>query len=309
MLFAPSTEGVAITYQCNMKYFWIVAHEFGNNNFRIYSVDSNGINIIPQIITIGSTYPSHFSMFKFSSNGNKLASAFGSTQPINDLFDFDTEKGIISNYIQLIGFGGDYSPEFSFNNTKLYYVTSGNIIYQYDLISDIDSVINNSRIIVSNVEDNSTYGFLSKVPDGKIYIAGVFRDSISTIESPDAYGLACSVNTFSFYLKRESELGLPNFISNYFNKGVLESNCAVGISQLNSDKVELFPNPAHEIISVKSKTIRSITLIDILENIFYNNDCVTSSSTLINIASFHRGVYFMRIKTEKNIILKQIILN
>ena len=314
LLFAAGTEGLAVTYQCNKNFYWIVAHEYNNNNFRVYSLDSNGINLVPQIISIGSTYTHRFSMLKFSSDGRKLATTYRhfATYDLAMLFDFNTQSGLITNGIQLTGFlsGGIYSPEFSIDNTKLYYNDANTDILQYDIQSGVDTIINNSRIIVSH-NSNSSYGYFQKAPDGKIYIATYNADSLSTIEAPNINGIGCNVNPMSFYLARNAWSGVPCFVADYFFQGPMTTSCDTsGISDRENVDIKIFPNPATDCIYIEGEDIYSVSLFNILGNIIYwGNMRSFEGQQKLNISPINPGIYLLKIETKNKIITKKIFIN
>lgn len=312
LLFAPGTETLAVTKHCNNRFYWIISHQYLNNNFVVYLVDSNGISNLPVINSIGSVYNYHGGFIVCSSDGSKIATAFISTLPINELFDFDNQTGVISNLIQLQSqFGGDWGPEFSFDNSKLYYTSNGNLIYQYDLSSGIDSVINNSRLTISSVSDNSTYGTLAKAPDGKIYISSVFFDSISTINNPNVYGIGCSLQTRNFYLINQSGIGLPNFISNYLSPNNTIT-CSTGISENENIGFDIYPNPVIDKLFVKMQGILKIELCDVTGRVLLSKNNIVSNKEKqyeIDISAFSEGIYLLMIQTKTQLITKKIIHN
>ena len=70
-------------------------------------------------------------------------------------------------------------------------------------------------------------GAIQNGPDGKMYIAHEYRNSLSVIHNPNELGLSCNFEGDGFYLGGKlSRLGLPNLIPSYFN-----TKLQVGIDQ------------------------------------------------------------------------------
>ena len=309
LIFAPSTEGLAVALNCNKKDFWIIAHEPNNNNFRVYSIDSNGINLTPQIISIGANYDIYYAMFKVSSNGKKMVATYHCSIPNNlaMLFDFNNQNGVISNGILLNGFiGGASGPEFSFNDSILYVNDAYMQILQYDISSGIDSIINNSKLALG-FNNSLPYGYLNKAPDGKIYIASVVKDSLSTIDNPNVYGSGCNLNTFNFGLARTSYLGLPEFVSSFFYPDSINNYCIETSMNENysSDNFKIFPNPASQIINIMGQGIESVIISDVLGRIWIKDKIPISDHIQVDISSFKNGIY----NVSLNKINKKILIN
>ncbi len=310
LLFAPSTEGLGITYKCNKKDFWIVAHEFNNNKFHVYSVDSNGINNIPQIVSIGSPYTYNYSMFRFSSNGAKLATAYRHP-PATDvamLFDFNNQTGVISNGIQLVFNSSGFSPEFSFDNTKLYYNVTSTSIQQFDISSGNDSAsINSTRVVVAT-NSSGLFGYLAKAPNNKIYIPMLSTDSLSTIDLSNVSGIGCSIHQMSFYTGRLSTPGLPEFVADYYYQGVYSNDCTEGIDEITLEDIKIFPNPASDYLQIEGNNIQNIQLYDVVGKIiFQNNEINSMYSTKIMTNKLSNGIYIFKINTNNKLITKKII--
>jgi gliding motility-associated-like protein len=155
------------------------------------------------------------------------------------IFDFDRCSGLLSNPVTIDvdnNFSNSYwSAEFSASGKYLYVVSHLTVItnhinylYQYDLEA---TNITASRVTIITYQNNTPYplwfGTLRRAPDNKIYLATryeygydyPFQDSIynmynmnlSVINNPDAPGLACDFNLFSFYLGgKRTYAGLPN---------------------------------------------------------------------------------------------------
>ena len=203
----------------------LVAHEYGNNTFRLYPITQNGIGN-PILQSIGSVHgfgseESAEGYMKFSADGSKLAVALSiNGQNYVDLFDYTDSTATISNH-QLIDFNEFYPEyqvygvEFSPGGEKLYVSLTGSTsrIYEIRLDSaDID-FINQTKNLLA--EESAELGALQIGPDGIIYVASNGNSVIPTIFPNDDPDTPSIFNPQGFDLQgRTSGLGLPNFIQN-----------------------------------------------------------------------------------------------
>ncbi len=77
------------------------------------------------------------------------------------------------------------------------------------------------------------------------------------------------------------------------------------INNMLADRFELYPNPSSDYIQIKSEL--RIDNIEVIDN--SGKIILQSAKTLINIGSFNSGIYFLRIYSENNTIIKKIIKN
>lgn len=245
LLSASSTEKISVIKQANGVDYWVVAHEWESNNFLVYSVTSNGININPSIQSIGSIHNGNndaIGYMKISPNGRWLALAEFGNDSFGDsfvqLFNFDDGTGQISNPITISGifqagiYAGAYGIEFSPNSNLLYVSdTSENIsgasrVYQFNLSLATPTEIINSAYLLYDGEDS--VAALQLAIDGKIYLANNGVRFLDVILNPDNIGNDAN------YMNRHidigiavSKAGLPSFIQSYFHTEIInfDGNC------------------------------------------------------------------------------------
>lgn len=226
---------MASTIQCGTENYWLVVHDFKNddnspsNNFLTYLITKDGI--IPQdTISIGfaadNSYSNHLvgQQLKFSPDGQWLAHACN-YEGIQ-LLKFDNVSGEISYpiylkedfnsgyYVPVHGRGVEFSPD----NSKLYasvaidYYTLAPFpkpnqvfqLLQYDLsIPDSFSIVNSEVILQEKEQTNLHYdlilGMMQLGPDKKIYIGGDgFGSHMPVIHEPNNSGTACNADPFGF---------------------------------------------------------------------------------------------------------------
>ncbi len=201
----------------------LLAHEYGNNTFRMYPITPQGINP-PILQSIGSIHnfgaeESSEGYMKFSPDGSRLAVALVSNgQNIVDLFDFNDTTLTLSNH-QVINFTElfpeyqVYGVEFSPAANKLYVSLTGatSRLYEFRLDSADINFINSSRNLLR--EENLQFGALQMGPNGQIYLAINGSGMLATISPNDVVDQPSTYNPNGIDLAgKTSGLGLPNFI-------------------------------------------------------------------------------------------------
>src|ERR1700757_3952814 len=224
----PVSEKLVAVKHCNGKDYWIITHDLNNNTFHAFLLSSSGINTTPINSSIGTVEYEASIMsvdamgyLKASPNGKRLALAIANDLPLLELYDFDNATGQISNPISfysnsLPGHGGAYGLEFSPNNLKLYvsFPSFGKSLYQYDISSNNQSMINASRVRLDTaIFPTEPLWALQLAPDGKIYASSP-SNYLGVINNPNTNGLACNfhISTIRFNQPSSCVYGLPNFI-------------------------------------------------------------------------------------------------
>lgn len=228
-LFAQITEQVTAIKNPSSNSYWVVSHKWTNNEFIAYEVTSSGVNTNPVISALGgTTMGNFFGVMKISPNGRKIAISNIADGRLA-LCDFNPVTGQVSNYmnLQIHAYGIEFSP-----NSKLLYVcdiAEGKTLTQFNLESNNEAEIYNSRVIVSHAKDNQNFGALQLGPDGKIYIAKWALGHLDVINNPNRLGLNCNYQAEAVHLDgRISKLGLPPFIQSFFNRTISFENICFG---------------------------------------------------------------------------------
>lgn len=288
------TERLAATYHENSVDIWLCTHERDNDKFVSFLITENGIDTIPIKSIIGNNYNASWNtragQMKFSPNGNKLAIA---PQSLNvEVFHFNKSTGVVYDQILKTTITSFYGVEFSPSDSYLY--ISNETIYQYDLNAGNDSLINNSKILIT---DYNTRG-LQLAPNGKIYVARS-GGYISVINYPDSVGLSCNYDYDGIYLYgKTSKLSFPNFISNYF-----DFNTGVKTPSINDENYEMYPNPASSRITIASKQLSVNGNKLLLYDLFGKEVLATEiKEQTIDISLVTQGVYVYKIIDNKGIM-------
>jgi hypothetical protein len=88
---------------------------------------------------------------------------------------------------------------------------------------------------------------------------------------------------------------------------------SVGLTHLNDSDIDIrvYPNPAKDKINLKlSSTLNNavLTINDISGSTIYKRENLKSDLIIINVKYFAKGIYFIKIKTGKNTIDKEFVV-
>ena len=146
---ASTTEKISAVKHANGIDFWVVTHDWNNNNFLSYRVTAAGVNMTPVTSSVGEIHGDNGldskGYMKISPDASRLALASWSGNSVVEIFDFNNSSGVVSNPI-LIGNGffssgpasGAYGVEFS-PDSDLLYVTDQKFLFGFILfLIDID---------------------------------------------------------------------------------------------------------------------------------------------------------------------------
>lgn len=190
----------------NGQDYFLIGHDFGNDQFFISKIDATGVQTPPTFQSIGLAHnstPGDFDNLnslgelKASPDASMLASVISGDGKI-ELFDFDNTNGIISNARELGTEPEAYGLSFSPDNSKLFVTTWQGKLIQYDLSAGSTTEIINSKTTLFNYTGGS-FGSLKIAPDGKIYVSrfvggGFAQDGgdtfLGVINNPNEVGTA-----------------------------------------------------------------------------------------------------------------------
>jgi len=221
---------------------WLMAHEYGNNNFRAYHVTIDGVS--------NAAHSSRGDHHEFQHEANahgymrfapglaNIAVVVPDSPNYVNLLDFDLTSGAVSNsrLIDIEETDPIYGLEFSGDASKMYVTTSGTgsklIQYSLDSINsqnpeaDIKATKN---VLPTTLPD---YGALQSGPNGNIYIAIDGQQQLGTIVNPGADNASVQENSTDLG-GRTSRLGLPNFTQQIVQSppqpGITAEQACVGV--------------------------------------------------------------------------------
>lgn len=223
LLQTPVCEKLTGTRHANGIDFWIITHKYNSNEFLIFKITKDGLNICPYVQEAGSmngiSGADAQGMLKINSKGNILGNVLFDQSKV-ELFSFNTETAQIKLTCTLGGLFFPFGIEFS-DSSLLYVLDRSKNIYQYNLNLLTETDINLSKVSVAS--NPALYSTGIQRSSDKIYIA--IQDSffIASIDMPNIIGVQCGFKLKSILLGNDrSYAGLPNFISSYFHQPNLD---------------------------------------------------------------------------------------
>ena len=197
--------GMGLCKHANNEEWWLIKPLHNKNTYARFLVKRNGVIDGPffQSIGLSSHDADHKGQVVFSVKGDKMGFTNGLQK--GQLFDFDRCTGLLSNPRDYWNFSNGYyfggiGLSFSPNGRFMYATGDSFQIDQYDTYA---ADLNSSKLTVaqtSSVLQLRQPSYHQLGPDGKIYIAGDGSPiPLTVINNPDSFGLACNIDTFSFY--------------------------------------------------------------------------------------------------------------
>ena len=212
------SERLTATYHKNQSDIWIATQDMSNKQFALFLLTEDGLDHAPILSPFSSEKTGNLEYIsgymKFSTNNLRFAFA-NQGESRTQLYDFNSETGIISNEIILVHLGAwPYGLEFSSNCRFLYVATREDGIFQYEInFSDISS-ITNSKIQIAKSQSNCEFMAMQLGPDNKIYIIGQTHPKLSVINEPNLRGKDCDIKTNSIDLQKSASSWGLTFVLN-----------------------------------------------------------------------------------------------
>lgn len=321
----------------NGKDWWIVSRGYQDTNcYYFYKLDKDGIRYDHKQC-IGINYRMKYIVGEndsltlsygsaFSPDGKKFAIL---SYKGLELFDFNRCTGTFSNFkfspypygdtvANYTLFEGVGAPCFSPNN-QLVYVDYARRLYQFDVSSSnfqssgirvatwdgfLDHLNNDPKL----VGFQTTFNTMQLAANGKIYVGnGEEARYMTEIEFPDKRGIACNVRQHTYRLL--TYMGGVPYYPNY-NLGA--DTCAgSGIAQIEDMKIEVFPNPAFDFVSVSLPTTVipanagiSLTMTNLLGQSFSPLVIPAHSGISLDVKYLPEGIYLLHIRDKNDVLLK-----
>jgi hypothetical protein len=73
---------------------------------------------------------------------------------------------------------------------------------------------------------------------------------------------------------------------------------AVGIDNLGNNSINLYPNPANDVVNVVSTTdIKTVDVLNYIGQLVYSNKSVSGKKMQLNVSTMQSGIYFVKVTT------------
>ncbi len=308
VLIDSSTEKIAGVGNCNGSEYWIVGHHWGTNNFYAFKLTAAGI-APPVISSVGAVHQElgsgqkseSIGYMKFSSDGKKLGLVTYVNMNTMELFDFNTNTGVVSNPITEVypfdpnnSSDGLYGCSFSPDNSKFYvsffsqFVASK--VYQYDMNAITPAAILASKTEVATAA--TPFGAIQNGPDGKMYISSFGVATLDVITSPNSLGLACGYSAAAQPIAGTTTFGLPVIIESFLTVTApplfdvpAENQICIGDTidapQTTKNTFSISPNTYS--VNADSSLVRFFPTTTTTYTIVNTSDCATPDTTLYTI--------------------------
>ena len=254
---------------------------FGNNGFVItdfagYSETANSVTIQSdgKVVLAGWTTNSnnsYYALARYQSNGN-LDTKFGTGGKVTTDFGSYSQ----GNSVAIQSDGKILLAGISNNGTDKDFA-----IVRYNNVGTLDSIFGSDGIVTTDFGGYDDFGIsLAIQGDGKIVVAGYSQNS----------------SVANFALARYNNNPLTGIVEHALNKDI---------------EVVLYPNPSSGIynVSLNNKTIDTkIHVYDVFGNCLWRKDCRNDVSLKIDLSSQPKGIYFMEVVSDRERVMKRIVL-
>jgi hypothetical protein len=250
MLLPLVTEKVTAVKDPVQNRFWILTHAWNSASFYAYPLTATGLQA-PVITSIGSVHSgtpqNTYGQMKFNTCGSKIGLTIG-YQNKWELFDFNTNTGVVTNSLSFPMSDRVYGLEFSQDGTRIYVSTYDPLqtLLQFDITSGVLFTIASS---ITPLSTSTIYG-LQLARDGKIYCCKSFDQYLGVIDQPNIAGTGCNYIDAGFdldpsFMGTTAALSLPGFAQSYFHVGA-PCPAPTGVKEIIAyqNSVSLFPNPS-----------------------------------------------------------------
>ncbi len=250
------------------------------------------VNIGDALSFTASSFPSEVDETPFDNT-------FTFQQTVTGSFDPNDKTCLEGNIISAENVGNYLHYNINFENT-------GNAPAESIVVKDI---IDTTKFEISTLQIlDAPNASIIKITGNKVEI--IF-DHINL--EPAAHGHVL------FKIKTKGDLAVGTTVSNkaeiYFDYNFpVETNTATSTFQLLSnadfeadDSVVVYPNPANNAVSVTANsTIKSIDIFDVQERIM-STSLISNTKANLDITTYSKGIYFLKVSTDKGIKTQKII--
>ncbi|HEY9113885.1 MAG TPA: T9SS type A sorting domain-containing protein [Bacteroidales bacterium] len=152
--------------------------------------------------------------------------------------------------------------------------------------------------------DGGDFDFFAEVP----YIYGQNEYDLTSVGASDQ--LFCYKFTYFYNISNDYCVSAP-FTTEDPN---IDYVCVLltgkeKIKAENPSSINIFPNPVTSQLNIQSEVgIEEITLVNAFGQVVFSKQ-INDAQTMLNTSSFNFGIYFIKIKTQKGVVNKKIVIN
>lgn len=341
----PVADGITAIKHGNGRDWWAVFRPYDPNSqnwsniFYLYLISPTGISPINNQ-SLGTSFVSGFHRLKFNKTGSKLIAV--DAGGMIELYDFDRCTGFFSNAVNISPISAAPFPYYwdaEFSSSGKYLYVSANpdtsYIFQYDLLAT--NIASSKDTIWSTILPEYCGGHLKIAPDSNIYygttyyngfqfpypyadsVYNIYNMNLGVIHEPDSAGLACNFQPWSFYLNGYRTYGgLPNN-PDYEMGALTGSSCdsLTGIAENTTQLATLnvFYHSEWQIAFVNLSNLKGkqfcVQVYDLTGKIIYSESGRLNSTFFtrdISINGKSKGIYVVRLETEKEILTAKFVV-
>ena len=119
--------------------------------------------------------------------------------------------------------------------------------------------------------------------------------------------------TFSSLDDNESYSRIPNGTGGFVKKNTtfgFDNTKISSVTSYNLDKIQVFPNPATDILVIKHQNIiTEISIYDIMGKILNTSSFINNNEAKVNISNLNPGIFFVEVSTNDYKTIKKFIKN
>ena len=84
----------------------------------------------------------------------------------------------------------------------------------------------------------------------------------------------------------------------------------VGISEVSTYDVSIYPNPATNLINVVLPSVENteVVIFNMVGEVIYQNDKLTKTNFTVDMSNHSNGIYFVNVKSNNNVITKKVTI-
>jgi hypothetical protein len=93
------------------------------------------------------------------------------------------------------------------------------------------------------------------------------------------------------------------------DKNIIAYFDLVKVEEIHNDNfdITLYPNPANDYFSISGENIIKIEIFNIAGQLVYSAEQISVNES-INVKDFERGAYLVKITTDSEVVVKELIL-